>query len=394
MRKKIKTPSPSHSFTTDRRPLGMYIHIPFCRRKCDYCDFYSLAGADELIGRYVSALIRHISEAAPQILSNVDTIYFGGGTPGLIGSRNLESVLKTVKKKYSVTPDCEITSELNPESTDKKLLSRLFRAGFNRLSFGVQSFSDSELKKLGRLHSASDAKRAISEARSAGFSNISLDLMYGIEGQDMQSLRESLAEAVSLAPEHISCYGLKVEEGTPLQRRLADISLPDDDTQADMYLLVCELLRSAGYIHYEISNWSKPGFESRHNLKYWNLDPYIGFGPAAHSDCFGLRYSNIRDLTGYVEGIENGGSILDEHEEISPGERAAEYIMLRLRTSKGIDGEEFSRRFSLPFDGIERVMKSLEPKQLTSFDGSWRLTDRGFLLSNSIIVMALDALDS
>ncbi len=369
--------------------VGLYIHVPFCDRKCDYCDFYSYPGYSNDTSRYAAALRTHLMETAPLLRSGVNTIYFGGGTPALLGVTELQAIMKLVYKEFKVSQSSEITIELNPESTDKKLLTKLNRAGFNRLSLGVQSSVDSELRLLGRLHNYDRAKEAFEAARKAKFENISVDLMYGIGGQTLTSFEQTLHEIITLDPEHISCYGLKVEEGTPLYKRRATADLPSDDTQADMYNLACSTLAAAGYKHYEISNWAKPGYESRHNLKYWKLEQYLGFGPSAHSDYGGRRYSNISNINSYIEGIEQNGTVIDEIESISVSERAYEYIMLGLRISEGIDTHEYTQLFSLPADQIEAKLRRYEQDGFVRYDGRWSLTDSGFLLSNTILASLL-----
>jgi len=364
---------------------GLYLHIPFCRRKCDYCDFYSVAATDDKARQYTQALIAHLEEAAGIVHSQIETVYIGGGTPAMLGIKNLSLLLGTVRKLFKLAANPEITVELNPESTDKALLKSLKKAGCNRISIGIQSAVDDELKRLGRLHSFEDAKKAFKIAREVGFKNISVDLMYGIEGQTADSLAYSLSEILSLDPEHISCYGLKVEENTPLWRRREKAELPDDDAQAVFYETVCETLGRAGYTHYEISNFAKPGYDSRHNLKYWRLEPYLGFGPGAHSDFGGRRFSYVRSVDAYIEGIKNGGEIIDYMEDVPQKERAAEYLMLRLRLSEGFAPSEYMRLFSKNFEPIEAKLREYEEQGLARYDGRWALTTKGFLLSNSII---------
>ena len=382
-----------------QRRLGLYIHIPFCRKKCSYCDFYSLSCGessdfDTLSERYTTVLERHLTETAKLTTSPVDTVYFGGGTPTVLSTRQLTRLLSVIKKRFKLLPGAEITVEANPESALPKTLKALRRAGFNRISLGVQSLSDHELERLGRIHDSDTAKHAFQSARDAGFKNISIDLMFGIEDQTPESWRDTLRRAIELHPEHISCYGLRVEDGTPLALRASTANLADDDTQADMYLDACDVLADAGYRHYEISNWAQPGMESRHNLRYWRLEPYIGFGPAAHSDCFGARYSNVRDIESYMRGIELGGAVLDEYEDIEESERAFEYVMLSLRTTDGVDLDSLSKRFSAPPGDARELMRSLTQQELASYEGGgrWCLTERGWLISNSIILKVIDAM--
>lgn len=380
----------------DERPVGIYIHIPFCRRKCAYCDFYSIATFDDkLRDRYAAALVRQIAETAPTVAGKVDSVYFGGGTPTVFGAKRLAAVLSAIHKHFTVEKGAEITTEANPESTDKKTMKALRRAGFNRVSFGVQSSCDAELKAMGRLHDFASAKAAVEAARAAKFKNISVDLMYGVEGQTAESWRQSIADILALEPEHISAYGLKVESGTPLSRAVeaGEARLPDDDTQAEFYETACELLRDAGYVHYEISNWAKPERESRHNLRYWRLEPYIGFGAAAHSDAFGIRCAAPRDIEKYMTAVESGGEIFEDYDRIPQSERAFEYVMLALRTRDGIDESTLRRGYRLDPDAAAETVDALAEQGLVARTQSgFRLTERGALLSNTLILKIFEAL--
>lgn len=374
----------------NRIPLGIYIHVPFCRSKCEYCDFYSLTSKnDRLWQDYLDAICSHIREAG-QTADNyiVDTIYFGGGTPSYYGGKRLCELLNTIKKQFNVDKNAEITLEANPDSVDVKLLRKLRRAGFNRLSMGMQSACPQELKEIHRPHTAGQVDEAVAAARKAKFKNISLDLIYGLPGQTMESWQQSVEHALELDPEHLSCYGLKVEEGTPLAKRVEEgLVLPDDDMQADLYLWTVERLKQAGYPQYEISNFSKPGLESRHNMRYWLTRPYIGFGPGAHSDFGSRRYSITRDLEGYIDGILHGGTIIDSDELIPQRERGSEYLMLRLRTVRGIERTEYRHNFYMDFDPIEARMKEFEGYGWAeqSPEGRWHFTPKGFLVSNQLI---------
>ena len=366
------------------RPLGLYLHIPFCKAKCAYCDFYSLAHSEEKMDAYAAALTRHITEVAPQMQNHrVDTVYFGGGTPSYLGHKRLIALLKTIKKQCRVWDRAEITLEANPDSAgDWRALRALRRAGFNRISLGVQSSDDEELRRLGRVHTWQQVKDAVAACRKAGLDNISLDLIYGLPDQTMERWENTLADALVLAPRHISCYGLKLEEGTPLYARRDSLTLPDGDMQADMYLYAVELLGQNGYAQYEISNFAQPGYESRHNLKYWTLGEYAGFGPGAHSDFGGVRYGYTQDLDGYLAGRLD----LAESETISAQEREMEYIMLRLRTVQGIDTREFESRFRQRFGPLDAILDTCAAHGLAQrTDTGWRLTPKGFLVSNRII---------
>ena len=373
------------------RPLGLYIHIPFCREKCAYCDFYSLPHREDAMDAYAEALSAHLAEVAPRAARHtVDTVYFGGGTPSIFGAERLVKLLKRIEKKYRVAKNAEITLEANPESArDWKALRTLRRAGFNRLSLGVQSTDDALLKTLGRIHSFADAEAAVAAARRAKFPNLSLDLMYGLPGQSLAQWQKTLADAVALAPEHVSCYGLKLEEGTPLWAARERLALPDDDEQAEQYLWAVEFLRQHGYAQYEISNFAKPGFASRHNLKYWTLQEYAGFGPGAHSDFGGVRYAYEKDLAAYLRGELR----LSENSVIPPMEREREYLMLGLRTARGIDPGEFESRYRQRFSPLGAVLTDCAAAGYAAEDGGrWRLTPTGFLVSNAIIGRVLDAL--
>jgi len=370
------------------KQLGLYIHIPFCRSKCDYCDFYSLAGKEDRMDQYLKALLAHLAETAPQAKGyQVDTVYIGGGTPSCFGEKRLLALLKTVRKKYTLSPDAEITMEANPESVDKAMLTHLRRAGVNRLSLGVQSACDAELAALHRPHSFEQVRSAVDAARKAKLKNLSLDLIYGLPGQDPESWHNSVEEILALNPEHLSCYGLKVEEGTPLAGRVArGEQLPDDDAQADMYLWMVDRLAAAGYHQYEVSNFAKKGKESHHNLRYWLMREYIGFGPGAHSDFGGRRYSFLKDLDGYIDGVLKGGRIIEESNFIPQRERSGEYLMLGLRTSRGIEEWEYRREFFMNFDPIETKLEFYEAQGWAERkDLRWRLTPKGLLLSNQLI---------
>ncbi len=381
----------------NKTPLGLYIHVPFCRSKCQYCDFYSMATKDDsLIDGYLDAVCDHIKEAgelAPGY--QVDTVYFGGGTPSFFGAEGIAVILTTIRRNFDVQDNAEITVECNPDSVSDRLLHRLRAEGVNRLSLGIQSDDDDMLKKLGRPHTYSQAVMAYQRMRKAGFRNISIDLMYGLPGQDLQDWVETLDNVLRLTPEHISCYGLKIEEGTPFAAVKDVLNLPDDDTQADMYLTAVETLRSRGFRQYEISNFCRKGLVSKHNMKYWTGGEYLGFGPSASSDFAGKRYTLKRDLQAYISGIRDGGDIIEELQEIPTRERAGEYLMLRLRTSLGIEAREYEKLYLLPFAPLEDVLeKQRRLFHATQTDtGRWVLTPKGMLVSNDIISDLLLAQD-
>ncbi|MCI2058503.1 MAG: radical SAM family heme chaperone HemW [Oscillibacter sp.] len=380
----------------EKLPLGIYVHVPFCKSKCQYCDFYSLPNAEGRMDGYQKALTAHLTETAPRAAGHrVDTVYFGGGTPSLLGAKRLRELLGVIFKRYDVAPDAEISLEANPESAgDFRALRTLRRAGFNRISLGMQSADDGELRRIGRIHTFAQVGEAVTAARKAGFDNLSLDLIYGLPGQTMDRWKANLAAAVNLAPQHLSCYGLKVEEGTPLFEKRNSAELPGDDAQADMYLYTVDTLRHYGFFQYEISNFARPGCESRHNLKYWTLQEYAGFGPGAHSDFGGVRYAYARDLDAYQKGVLEGAPLLSESERIPQMARDTEYLMLGLRTCRGISPREFEHRYRHRFSCMEPFLRECEAAgyAVCREDGNWALTPRGFLVSNRIIGGVLDAL--
>ena len=379
--------------TKNKTPLGIYVHVPFCRSKCQYCDFYSLTCKDDKsIETYIRAICDHIKESGPLTPGyKVDTIYFGGGTPSFLGADALATILTTIRRVFDVDPNAEITLEANPDSVSDQLLRRVRAEGFNRISLGVQTDDDELLKKLGRPHDYAQVVSAVQRIRKAGFKNLSLDLMYGLPGQTLLNWKDTLERVITLGPDHISCYALKVEENTPLYACKDILNIADDDTQAEMYLAGVEILRSHGFRQYEISNFARKGLYSRHNMKYWTGGEYLGFGPAASSDFGGRRFTTIRDLQGYVNGIQTGGSVLEEVDEVPQRERAGEYLMLRLRTISGINRYEYERKFLLPFDEIEAALERSRTMgyAMRSEEGRWRLTPRGYLISNDITDLLL-----
>lgn len=380
---------------TDKTKLGIYVHIPFCRSKCQYCDFYSLGGSREkdMTDLYLQALPAHIRECGARATDySVDTVYFGGGTPTFFGAEGLSRIFNEIQRRFDVESDAEVTFEANPDSATPQVLQKLHSEGFNRMSLGVQNDNDELLKKLGRPHNYEQAVNAVHNARKAGFDNISLDLIYGLPGQTFEQWRATLNHVLELEPEHMSCYGLKVEENTPLWEYRDCCNLPDDDDQADMYLYACDRLEEKGFRQYEISNFARPGYESRHNLKYWLGGEYLGFGPSAASDFAGKRFTIRADLMDYVEGILHGGQILSECQEMPARERAGEYLMLRLRTIDGIDADEYTRRFLLPFQPLAKLLTRFAEMGFARNDGArWYLTPKGMLISNQILAELLTA---
>lgn len=369
------------------RALGIYIHVPFCKQKCVYCDFYSLPHQEEQMDAYAAALRSQLFETDFSGFQ-ADTIYFGGGTPSYLGPRRLTALLEAVSAACPIASGAEITFEANPDSAaDAGDLSVLRRAGFNRISLGMQSADDGELRAIGRVHTMAQVRSAVEAVRKAGFDNLSLDLIYGLPGQDLSRWRKNLAAAVALNPEHLSCYGLKAEPGTPLYARRD--ALPGDEAQAEMYLETVDFLEGRGWQQYEISNFAKPGRESRHNLKYWALGEYAGFGPGAHSDFRGVRYAWARDFEAFLRGDR----ILSETQRMTPRDRAAEWLMLSLRLTQGLDPDIWETRFGRPFAPFLPFLERCAAAGYALREGSrWHLTPQGFLVSNQIIGELLDNL--
>ena len=377
--------------------VGVYLHIPFCRSKCDYCDFYSMPAGDDLMDRYQKALLTQIKSMVPRLKGRtVDTIYIGGGTPSYYGEKRLRELLGYFQRHLSVAKNAEITVECNPDTVDLKSMIRLRKAGVNRISLGMQSADPDQLRCVHRVHDPQQVIWAVEDIRAAKIENLSLDLIYGLPGQSMDSWRNTVRAALALHPDHLSCYGLKVEEGTPLARRVdeeGDMDLPDGDSQADFYLEAVEQIQQAGFRQYEISNFARTGMESRHNLKYWMGREYAGFGPGAHSYLDGVRYAWPRDLAGYLEALEAGEPVaMAEKETVPPREQAREYLLLRMRTMRGIEEWEYRRSFGLNFEPISRRLEFFESHRWAEqSDHRWHFTPQGFLLSNTLIADLLDA---
>ena len=355
--------------------LGLYLHIPFCKRKCAYCDFYSAVFTDELVDRYVDSLKDSIKKWGGKISRPINSIYLGGGTPSLLNHR-LIPLLNTVKENFTLESNTEITLELNPQNDILSVLENAKKAGVNRLSIGVQSGNDAFLKKLGRTHSAQDAENAVDLAKQLGFSNISLDLMISLPDSDLNTLKSDLDFLLKLNPQHISCYILKIEQNTAFYKQQSSLNLPDDDQISDQYLFMCRYLKQNGFSHYEISNFCKDGFESVHNLKYWNCEEYLGLGPSAHSYLNGKRFyypANLKDF------INNNEPVFD-----CLGGETEEKIMLALRLDSGINID------ALPKKAKEKCL-SFSKNGLATLNGNrFSLTDEGMLVSNSIISEILE----
>lgn len=372
--------------------IGVYIHIPFCASRCYYCDFCSQATRDEEeMRKYTDALCREISESVKAWTDKpaCDTLYFGGGTPSLLPIDCLERIISCVRLHFDVVPDAEITLEANPKTADYAKLCAMRRLGINRLSIGMQSAHDAELKALGRAHKFSDFKDFCHGAREAGFENISADVMYGIPEQTQESLEATLEALCGMSVEHISSYCLKIEEGTSFYRRRGELHLPDDDTVSDMYERMCDILARYGYAKYEISNFAKNGRESRHNLKYWEYNDYIGFGAGAHSFVHRERRENTQDIGEYIARV--GIDVCRSAQRISESEAQSEYIMLGMRLARGVLRQELEVRFGPGvFEKFSERLKKF-PSDFVDIDANgFKFTDKGMYVSNYILSEILD----
>ena len=366
------------------KTLGIYIHIPFCASKCGYCDFYSVAGCDRLMPKYQDALVEHIRESYGAIKSYyIDSVYFGGGTPSYYGADRLLELWDELRGSGRVLKSSEVTVEVNPDSASVRELEKLRKAGFNRISLGVQSANNDILKLIGRRHNWKQVEMAVGAARDADFDNLSIDLIYGLPGQSLERWQENLSAAVALEPEHLSCYGLKVEESTPLWRMQESLILPDDDLQADMYLWAVDFLERRGYAQYEISNFARPGYEGKHNLIYWDCGDYLGIGPAAHSCMGGKRFYYPADTEAFLR---------DEAAPVMDGGCGAEdYLILQLRLRKGLSLDEYKKRYGREFSTAQLAfVKNCVKSGYANFDGhTLALTPAGLIVQNSILAELL-----
>lgn len=376
---------------------GLYIHIPFCKSKCNYCDFYSKPVNNDRfcfdIKKYADSLKKHIIKMAPSLKEyTFDTVYFGGGTPSLLGGE-LPSLYKVIKENFNISKDCEVTFEANPESVTEDFAKSCFEEGFNRVSLGLQSAVLKELKILGRIHDKEDFSNAIKILKNAGFKNISGDIMLSIPSQTMESLDETLDFILSLDLNHISAYGLKIEEGTPFYKNIENLDLPDEDEQVKRYLHTVERLEKAGFYQYEISNFAKEGFISKHNYKYWLGESYLGIGPYAYSFMENKRFFMNCDTVTF-ENEQNILNVIEVQEDISEKDVLFEYIMLRLRLKEGISFKDIhSLCKNAGFDNSGKIIDDIKKKceMLTKnnlgvlSNDRFYLTPEGFLVSNSVI---------
>lgn len=359
---------------------GLYVHVPFCLTRCGYCDFNAYAGLGHLVPRYLEALRREAELVAPAWEdAEFVSVFFGGGTPTTVPAEGLGALLRSLRGTFRLAPGAEVTVEANPDTVDEPYLSRLLEAGVTRLSMGVQSFDPAVLAALERVHSAASARAAYAAARRAGFRDVNLDLIYGAHGEGLESWRRTLEEAVALGPDHLSCYALTVEPATPLGRkvRLGLVPPPDPDLQAEMYEAACELLARAGYEHYEVSNWARPGHRCLHNLGYWEGRPYLGLGAGAHSFRDPARWWNVRPPQQYLELVEAGRLPVGGEEALSEEDRRLERLLLSLRVAEGVPAEWVPAGEAERFveEGLARVG-----------GGRFALTDRGMFLANEVVL--------
>lgn len=384
----------------NNKNIGLYIHIPFCKQKCQYCDFKSYAGKENLIDTYIKWLefeLKGVGEGNRLDYENnlddlavVKSIYIGGGTPSFIDSKYIEEILNIANEHYTVDDNAEITIEINPGTVDKNKLETYLRSGINRISIGLQSTHDSLLKELGRIHTYEDFLNTYNLARSVGFKNINVDLMLGLPNQSLQDLEESLKEIIKLNPEHISVYSLIIEEGTFFYKKLEmnEITLPDDELERKMYWVTKKELENAGYVHYEISNFAKSGFESKHNLACWNQEEYIGIGVAAHSYTNNVRYSNIDSVEDYIKNYEeeNEADNFVFHEKQTKISKMKEFMMLGLRKIQGIRIQDFKNKFGEnPIYLYRKELEKLVNEGLLEIDGDViKLTNKGIDLANLV----------
>jgi putative oxygen-independent coproporphyrinogen III oxidase len=359
---------------------GLYVHIPFCLTRCGYCDFNTYAGLDHLSGRYVEALTAEGDLWAGEWGSDMfASLFLGGGTPTTLPVPAIQRLLGRFGATFAFDPHAEITAEANPDTVDVRYLSELRDSGVNRLSIGIQSFDPFVLEALERIHSADAARAAYSAARQAGFENVTLDLIYGANGESLDSWRRTLGEAIQLEPDHLSCYALTIEHATALGRKVAagQVPPPDPDLQAEMYDAACEQLAGAGYEHYEISNWARPGRRSVHNMGYWEGRPYLGLGAGSHSFRSGRRWWNVRPPQQYLAEVEAGRRPVGGSEAIGQSERRMEQLLLGLRVADGV-----------PADWIdaERATAFVDDGLAERRNGRIALTDRGMFVANELVL--------
>ncbi len=370
---------------------GIYLHIPFCERKCGYCDFYSVTALQDK-GLFIQALLQEIEQVGATVSTTAvfDTIYFGGGTPSLLTPEELASILQTLRKQFTISSDCEITLEANPGTVVESYLAAYRALGVNRLSIGMQSFNEGELRLLERIHSADEALRTFALARKTGFTNISIDLIYALPGQTKKQWKATLEQAVQLQAEHISAYNLIFEEGTPfyVRKQRGLLQAKSEEEELDFFFSTNSYLEKHGYPAYEVSNFARaPQFYSRHNYKYWQHVPYLGFGPSAHSFWQGERRANVRSLSTYLARLKSGASAVAFREIIDKATEEFEHIFLRLRTYEGLDTLYFKQHFGRSFyDSYRSTIDLLLSKEFAYWELPYfRLTKKGMAVCDEIL---------
>ncbi len=367
------------------KPIGLYVHIPFCKQKCAYCDFISFGGAlSEFERSYTEALAKEILEYKVEEKIKVDTVFFGGGTPSIISAESLKKITNALRESFEILPSAEFTLEANPKTVTKEKLSAYSELGVNRISIGLQSIHENELKSLGRIHNFDEFLESYELCLNEGITNINVDLMYGLPSQTIKSFSETLDKVIALSPSHISAYGLILEEGTRLCENRDSLTFPTEDEECEMYYTAAKKLKDAGYSHYEVSNYAKDSLECRHNLKYWRDEEYIGLGLAAHSYFGKKRYANP---VGFTEYFSPKRKEYRQIEKIDLEANAYEYAMMRLRLSEGFLLSDYEKRFGLSFlSGRETLIdKLIESGYATLISGRLSLTEEGFYVSNSIL---------
>ncbi len=368
-----------------RKPLELYVHIPFCVRKCDYCDFLSFPSSEEQQRGYMEALRKEIlgSESRPEHL--VTSVFFGGGTPSVPPAELTAEILELLRETFTFDSGAEITLEANPGTLTEEKLNIYRAAGFNRLSIGCQSVHDDELRRLGRIHTHQEFLDSFAMARNCGFTNINADLMSGLPGQSLEAYETSLRTVAALGPEHISAYSLIVEPGTPFASR--ELELPDEETERKMYERTGEILGEYGYTQYEISNYAKPGYECRHNIGYWKRTDYLGFGPGAASLMENRRYSNTTEVKRYLAQSGHPENIREQVEQLTEQECMEEFMFLGLRMNQGISEQEFQRQFGKEIDAVygNVLAKYVSSGFLWRDRGAVGLTRQGISVSNTIL---------
>jgi len=393
---------------TAAAPFSLYVHVPFCTAKCTYCDFNSYAGQESLMRPYAEAVAREAGLWAPRLGGRkAATVFFGGGTPSLLPLEEMRLIVAALRDCFEVESGAEMTLEANPGTVDAARLQGLRELGFDRISFGVQSFHDAELRSLERIHDAREVEDAFRWARQAGFENVNLDLIYGLAGQDLNGWQANLERALELGPEHLSLYALTLEEGTPLTREVARgrASGPDLDLQADMFEWSVSRLRKAGFRHYEVSNWARPGRECRHNLVYWRNGDWLGLGPGAHSHLFGRRFAGAASPSRYIALVQEAAAAaasdagedlaamrhLTLHEPPDGAREMAETVFLALRLREGLDLEAFRSRFGVDFESVYAgpLRETIELGLTELLDGRLRLRDEAVLLGDEAFLRFL-----